>query len=254
MNSCTWRLSEAFSSFSGRNGRAISRTTTRWFPTPIHTWPLLKPPRFQSSRRASETARGSRTSPFSTAPGGKGPCAARTTVGCVPAESSAARTAVDPMSSPIRPRSRVNLPRPDVAPVSQVPHLPHRVHRSSGSPESRLTKHQGSGQVKHPEEMISAGRTPVRGRRTRSDADERPEVPVRDLGPPERGDDRPRGQVRPERDRRLPASADQQGDDGAHAPESDRCAGGDPDVPQAEGTEHQTDQRRQLHVAHPHPP
>src|SRR6185295_14008835 len=84
--------------------------------------------------------------------------------------------------SPIRARSRLNLPRPDVAPVSQVPHLPHRVHRSSGSPESRLTKHQGSGQVKHPEDMISAGRTPVRGPSTRSDADERPEVPVGDLG------------------------------------------------------------------------
>src|SRR6476659_1794085 len=117
--------------------------------------------------------------------------------------------------SPIRACSRLNLPRRDVAPVSQVPHLPHSVHRSSGSPESRLTKHQGSGQVKHPEEMISAGRTPVRARVTLSDPDERSEVPVRDLGPPERGDDRPGGQVRPERDRRLPASADQQGDDGA---------------------------------------
>src|SRR2546422_3623699 len=61
-------------------------------------------------------------------------------------------------------RSRLNLPRPDVAPVSQVPHLPHSIHRSSGSPESRLTKHQGSGQVKHPDEFISAGRTPVRHR------------------------------------------------------------------------------------------
>src|SRR5436190_5952733 len=145
-----------------------------------------------------------------------------------------------------------NLPRPDLAPVSQMPHLPHRVNRSSGSPESRLTKHQGSRQVKHPEEMISAGRTPVRGPATRSDADERPEVPVGDLGSPERSDDRSSGQVRPERDRRLPASADQQSNDGAHASQSDRCAGGDTDVPQAERTEDKADQRRQLHVAHPH--
>src|SRR5439155_873796 len=151
MNSCTWRLSDAFSSFSGRNGRAISRTTTRWFPTPSHTCPLLNPPRFHSSRRADETASGSRTSPFSTAPAGSGPLAHREERSSTRDEGLGVADRHPPFSDPSP--SRLNLPRLDVAPVSQVPqvpHLPHSVHRSSGSPESRLTKHQGSGQVKHP--------------------------------------------------------------------------------------------------------
>ena len=36
MNSCTWNPRESRSSFSGSNGSPISRTTTRWFPTPIY--------------------------------------------------------------------------------------------------------------------------------------------------------------------------------------------------------------------------
>ena len=102
MNSCAWNPSDARSSFSGSHGSAISRTTTRWFPTPMYTWRLLKPPRCHSSRRASLTISGWRISPASTAPSGSGTCAARTTTGASPPWSSAARTAVAPISSPTR--------------------------------------------------------------------------------------------------------------------------------------------------------
>src|SRR5439155_16087716 len=59
------------------------------------------PPLRQSSFNASATTPGSRISPFSTAPGGSGTWAARTSDGGSLAEISAARTAVEPTSSPI---------------------------------------------------------------------------------------------------------------------------------------------------------
>ena len=101
MNSWTWKPRVSRSSFSGSQGRATSRTTTRWFPTPRWTCLLLTPDLDHSSRSASATASGWRTSPASTTPGGSGTWAARTTTGMSPAATSATRTAVEPTSTPI---------------------------------------------------------------------------------------------------------------------------------------------------------
>ena len=50
MNSWTWKPRVSRSSFSGSQGRATSRTTTRWFPTPRCTCLLLTPDLDHSSR------------------------------------------------------------------------------------------------------------------------------------------------------------------------------------------------------------
>src|SRR4029450_6494566 len=71
----------------------------------------------------------------------------------VSSEPPPGTNALEP-STVIRPSSvriRRGTRRQHVAPGSQVPRLPQRVHRSSGSLESRLTKHQESGRVKHPD-------------------------------------------------------------------------------------------------------
>src|SRR4029453_16528155 len=76
---------------------------TRWLATPRMTSRLRNPPRCHSSRRASETTSGSRTSPPETVPGGSGTCATRTRLGGTDfIDSSAARTPVAPISSPTR--------------------------------------------------------------------------------------------------------------------------------------------------------
>ena len=57
----------------------------------------------------------------------------------------------------------------------------------------------------------------------------RPEVPVGDLDPQNAATMAPAARYGPNGIAALPASADQQGDDGADALRDDRCAGGDPD-------------------------
>ena len=101
MNSWTWNARVSLSSFSGSQGSAISRTTTCWFPTPSCTCLDFTPDLAQTSRSASATASGWRTSPDSTTPGGNGTWAARTTTGMSPTATSATRTAVEPTSTPI---------------------------------------------------------------------------------------------------------------------------------------------------------
>src|SRR3954471_13934225 len=123
MNSWTWNPSEERSSFSGRYGSEISRTTTRWLPTPSHPCRPLKPPSDHSLLSASDTAPGSRTSPLSTAPGGSATWLARPTVGGAPT-SSAAPTAVEATSPP----PRRHPDRSDPSSPSGTVHL-HRARR-----------------------------------------------------------------------------------------------------------------------------
>src|SRR5438128_521446 len=71
------------------------------------TWRPLKRPSRHSSCNADATAPASFTSPFSKAPAGRRTCATRASAGGLP-RSSAARTAVAPMSTPMRERDATN--------------------------------------------------------------------------------------------------------------------------------------------------
>ena len=106
--SCTWNGSEDRICAMGIHGRSRSRTITRWLPTPITTFLWLNLCWDHSWRIAVATVDDSATSPSRTAPGGSATSPYRTTVGCavragppLPNSTSAARTCVVPMSSPM---------------------------------------------------------------------------------------------------------------------------------------------------------
>src|SRR5581483_8632195 len=174
MNSCTWQARDLRSSFSGSQGSETSRTTTRWLPTESETRFDLNFPRLHSSFMASPTSSGWRTSPFSTAPAGTGTWPARTTAGpCARETTSAARTAVEPMSSPISDfattRLRLDRPLREVPVHVRLPDpvvLPHPDRRELPALDEAVDRHvrnpHGRRHLRHGQQPVPDERPPLR--------------------------------------------------------------------------------------------
>ena len=101
MTSSDWNRTALSTSSSGTQGRSSSRVMARRPAMPTTTEREVNPPFSHRREMASATAEWSWTSPSSIAPGGRPTCPKATRTGTPPSiSSSAARTALVPMSSP----------------------------------------------------------------------------------------------------------------------------------------------------------
>ena len=174
MNSCTWKPRDSRSSFSGSQGARPRGRRPAGCPRPSTTCRDLNPPRPQLAEGLGDGASGWRTSPFSTAPGGKLHLGGTHTDGCAAPPTARprarrwtrcrARPGPSPPSPPARGRSG---PRGTAcSPASRMPVvLPDPDRRELTALDQAVDGHvrdaHGRGHLGHGQEASPPRTTPA---------------------------------------------------------------------------------------------